>query len=91
MDWEGFRWIEIADVVDPGLTVLQNMLKLVSTTRSCIAMHRGAVGLSIGQEIVTRINERADLNNSIQVRSVMKQIAVRVWEGGVVQVDALEN
>lgn len=91
VDWEGFRWIEIPDVVDPSLTVLQRMLALASTTRSCIAMHRSAIGLSIGQEINTKINERADLNNSIQVRSVMKQIAVRVWEGGVVQVDALEN
>jgi hypothetical protein len=91
VDWEGFRWIEIADVVDPSVTVLQRMLALVSTTRSCIAFHRGAAGLAIGQEISTKINERPDLNNSIQVRSVLKMAAGRVWEGGVVQVDALEN
>jgi hypothetical protein len=91
LQWEGFDWVEIADVVDPSVTVLQRMLPLVSTTRSCIAMHRGTLGLSIGREIQTKISERADLNNSLQVRSVMAQAAVRLWEGGVVQVDALEN
>ncbi len=91
--WEGFTWIEIADVVSPNLTVLQNMLALdvPTTTRSCIAMHKAAVGLSIAQDTTTKINERPDLNNSIQVRAVKKMTAVRVWEGGVVQVDALEN
>lgn len=91
VEWEGFRWIEIADVVDPSVTVLQRMLALASTTRSCIAFHRGAIGLSIGQEISTKINERADLNNCLQVRSVLKMAAGRVWEGGVVEVQALEN
>lgn len=91
VDWEGFFWIEIPDVVAPDLTVLQRMLTLVSTTRSCIAMYRGAIGLSIGRDISTKINERADLNNSLQVRSLMMQAAVRLFEGGVVQVDALEN
>lgn len=89
--WEGFSWIEIADVVDPSLTVLQRMLALTSVTRSCIAMHRAAIGLSIAQDTTTKINERPDLNNSIQVRAVKKMSAVRVWEGGVIQVDALEN
>lgn len=96
--WEGFKWIEIPDVVDPSLTILLRMLTLTAgasagaaQTRSCIAFHKGAIGLSIGQEIETKINERPDLNNCIQVRSVMKMQAVRVWEGGVVQVGALEN
>ncbi len=89
--WEGYRWIEIADVLDPGLTVLARMLALSGTTRSCIAFHNASIGLSIGQDTTTKINERADLNNSIQVRSVKKMAAGRVWEGGVVQVDALEN
>lgn len=91
LTWQGYYWIEIADVVDPSITVLQRMLPLASTTRSCIAMHRGAVGLSIGREMDTKINERPDRNNAIQVRTVMMMAAVRVFEGGVVQVDALEN
>jgi len=91
VSWEGFRWTEIADVVDPSLTVLQRMLALTGTTRSCVAAHKAAIGLSIAQDTTTKINERPDLNNSIQVRAVKKMTAVRVWEGGVVQVDALEN
>ena len=93
VNWEGFRWIEIADLMDvDGSTALQRMLALASTTRSCIAFHNTAIGLSIGQiDGAPKINERADLNNSIQVRQVMKMAAGRVWEGGVVQVDALEN
>lgn len=89
--WEGFFWVEVADVIAPDLTVLGRMLALSGSTRSCIAFHRGAIGLSLGRDIATRINERPDLNNSIQVRSVMMMAAVRVFEGGVVQVDALEN
>ena len=92
VNWEGFTWIEIADVIGPDAsTVLGRMLALASTTRSCIAFHKGAIGLSIGRDTTTKINERADLNNSIQVRAVKAMAAVRVWEGGVVQVDALEN
>ena len=91
VQWEGFDWVEIPDVVDPSITTLQTMLALASTTRSCIAYARSAVGLAVGRDITTKINERADLNNSLQVRSIMMMASVRVWEGGVVQVDALEN
>lgn len=90
--WQGFDFIQMIDVVDPSVTVLQRMLPLVSTTRTCIAYHRGAIGLSIGRpQGPPKINERADLNNAIQVRQVIMMAAGRVWEGGVVQVSALEN
>jgi hypothetical protein len=90
--WEGFDWLEIADVVrEDASTILQRMLPLSGTTRSCIAFHRGSVGTSYGRDITTTPSIRHDLNDSIQVRSVMMMAAVRVWEGGVVQVDALEN
>lgn len=89
--WEGLNWIEIADAVDESTTVLQRMLALSGTTRSCLAYGKRSLGLSIGREITTHINERPDLNNSIQVRPVMMMGAVRKWDGGIVQVDALEN
>jgi hypothetical protein len=92
LDWEGFHWIEIADVVDPALTVLGRMLSLVSTTRYCLAFHRGAVGISSGKDLETQIDPRPDLQSRpTQVRTSMMMAAVRVWEGGVVQVAALEN
>lgn len=94
LQWEGFSWIEIPDVVDPALNVLGRMLNFVAgspNVRQCIAFHRGAAGLAVGRDITTNINERADLNNALQVRSVMMMSAVRVWEGGVVRVDVLDN
>ena len=91
--WQGFLWLEIADVVDeqPAATVLHRMLPLTSDNRYCYAFHRGAVGLSIGVDMKRFINERADLNNSIQVRALKDMGAVRVWDGGVMQLDVLEN
>jgi hypothetical protein len=93
VQWEGFDWIEIPDVIrEDATTVLGRMLPLVSTLRTCIAFHRGAVGVSSAQDITTEIDRRPDLqSNPIQVKAFLKMAAVRVWEGGVVAVGALEN
>jgi len=92
VNWEGFNWYEIADVIaDDASTILQRMLP-VPSYRQCIAFHPSAVGLSIGKEIKTQIDPRPDLQSRpTQVRSSMIMAAVRVWEGGVVEVRALEN
>lgn len=90
--WEGFNWIEIPDVVDEATNSLMAMLPLASTTRSCIAYHESAVGLSVGREIETNVDIRADLQGRpTQIRVAMMMAAVRVWEGAVVQCNALEN
>ncbi len=91
--WEGFKWIEIADVIDiDGSTSLLRMLGLTSTTRDCIAFHKSAVGLSIGKDITTKIDDAPWMQSSpTQVRSSMIMAAGRVFEGGVVKVQALEN
>jgi hypothetical protein len=91
LTWQGFTWMSIADVVDPTGAVLGRMLPLTSDNRFLYAFHKGAVGLSIGVELKRFINERADLNNSIQVRALKDMGAVRVWDTGVVQLDVLEN
>ena len=89
--WQGFLWTEIPDVVDPDLAVLERMLPLASTTRSCLFMANDAMGLTTLQDIETKISPRPDINDAIQVRSVMKLDAVRLFEGGVVKYDVLEN
>lgn len=91
--WQGFQWVEIADVIAiDGSTVTQRMLALTSTTRFCLAYHRGSYGLSIGKDITTRMSIRNDLQaEPTQVRSAMMMAAVRVFEGGVVEVSCLEN
>lgn len=93
VNWEGFHWILVPDVMAANATtVLGRMLPLASTTRSCIAFHKGAVGVSTGKELTTKIDPRPDLQSRpIQVRTDMLMAAVRVWEGGVVQVDSKEN
>ena len=93
MDWEGFTWKQIPDVLqEDAITVIQRMLALTSTTRSCIAYNRAAIGVSVGKEITTKVDPRPDLEaRPTQIRVSMTMAAVRVWEGGVVQVDALEN
>ena len=90
--WQGFKWVEVADVVDAdSSTVLGRMLP-VPSYRQCIAFHKGSVGLSIGKDITTVVDPRPDLQSRpTQVRSAMMMSAVRVWEGGVVEVRALEN
>lgn len=90
--WQGFTWVEIQDPVDPDtLTAKQNMLGLASTTRSCVAMYRGAVGMSVMTEIDSKFDILPQQNHVIQVRSIMRMDAVRLFEGGVVRVDVLEN
>jgi hypothetical protein len=91
-EWEGFNWVQIADVMDTnGTTVIGRMLT-VPSYRQCIAFHGSAVGLSIGKEIKTQVDPAPWLQSRpTQVRSSMIMAAVRVWEGGVVEVRALEN
>ncbi len=92
LSWEGFRWYEIADVVDEATTVLGRMLALTGSTRSCIAFHSTSVGLSIGKDIQTQLDPAPWLQSRpIQVRASMMMASTRVWEGAVVQLDALEN
>jgi len=96
INWEGFHWIEIADAVQiDGSTVLQTMLPLnaAGTSRTCIAFHRGCLGLSIGRPVgPPTIDIRADLQSRpLQVRQAMMMSAVRVFEGGVVTNEVKEN
>lgn len=92
--WEGLQWIEMADVTDAATATLQTMLPLNSSTnRRTIAFYKGCLGLSIGRpDGPPTIDVRPDLQSRpIQVRQAMMMSAVRVWEGGVVALDVLEN
>ena len=89
--FEGMTWIEIADAVNESVTSIQTMLPLTSTTRSMIFMAKDACGLTLNQGIQNSINQRPDLNDDWQVRGFMTMGSVRIWEGGVVKCDVLEN
>jgi len=92
ISWEGFNFYEIADVIaDDASTILQRMLP-VPSYRQCIAFHPSAVGLSIGKAISTQMDPAPWLQSRpTLVRASMIMASVRVWEGGVVEVRALEN
>lgn len=92
VSWEGFNWFEIADVIaDDNSTILQRMLP-VPSYRQCIAFHPSAIGLSVGKAITTQLDAAPWLQSRpTQIRASMIMAAVRVWEGGVVEVRALEN
>lgn len=91
--WEGFDWQEIPDVTDAATATLQTMLPLVTTNRGNIAFHKSCIGLSIGRpDGPPTIDVRPDLQSRpVQVRQAMMMTAVRVWEGGVVRINVLEN
>lgn len=96
IEWEGFQWIMIPDVMDTdGSTSLSRMLTLNSaTSRRCVAFHKSCIGLSIGREIQSKIQDISMMVqsfNAVQVRAAMMMAAVRVWEGGVAVLDVLEN
>lgn len=91
-DWEGSHWVQIPDVVDETTSVLVRMLQLpTSTTRYCVHMYREGVGYSSAQDPKIVINTRADLNNEIQIYLSLTMGVVRLWEGAVNRVAALEN
>lgn len=91
LNWQGFNWYEIADVVNEATTVLQRMLT-VPSYRQCIAFHPSAIGLSVGKEIQTQMDPAPWLQSRpTLMRASMMAGAVRVFEGGVVEVRALEN
>lgn len=94
--WEGFTWIMLVDVIDTdGSTAVQRMLTLNSaTSRRCIAFDNSCIGLSVGRDIQSKIQDissQVQSFNAWQVRAAMMMAAVRVWEGGVVVLDVKEN
>lgn len=94
IDWEGFRFIEIPDVVSAAKAIKQRMLPApASNQRQCIAFGNGALGVSTAKAAgPPSISTRHDLQSEpTQIRVHMMMAAVRVWETGVVQLNVLEN
>lgn len=93
LTWQGLDWNVIADEIQIDLSVQRRMLPLNSVTRSCYAFHVGAIGLSVGRPVgAPSIATRYDLQSDpLQVKQKMMQAATRVFEGGVVELNVLEN
>jgi hypothetical protein len=74
--WAGFEWVPFQRVAtaDAGATFM------------LIAWARSGVALGVGQEIMTRLTERADKSYALQPYACMSLGAVRVEEAKVVEV-----
>lgn len=77
--WMGFKWI------------VSTRLALSSTTRSCIAWQKDAMGLGIWEDIFTSIDILPETNYATQVYARVSAGAVRIEEAGVVKCDITES
>jgi hypothetical protein len=70
--------------------IRSELLPKVSTSRFCLAYAQTGIGLKIGQEVKTRVGERADLSYSTQVFITMTIGATRIEEAQVVEIECIE-
>ena len=93
--WMGFKWVCIPDVKTQSSTgtisTLLRMLNLSSTTRSCLAVGRAALGYSETQGISTFLDVLPQKQHLTQARAVVDCNGVRVMQNGVVEILAKEE
>ena len=86
----------IGDAVPDDVAVLTGgtldpILPKVGNIRSCFLYHHDAVGLSIGKVATPEVDRRPDKMNAWQVLVQCSAAAVRILDGGVVQIDLDES
>lgn len=92
VEWEGFRWVMMTDVMDYDGTALLRMLALSGTTRQNVIFARGGLGIASGQDIKTDIDVLPNLQGRpTQVSPKMSKGATRIFDYAVIRFDALEN
>jgi|SRR5215471_2775485 len=82
LDWMGFMWHMIPDVQDQTLTYLIRMLQLSGTTRTNIAFHSSAMGVSKNLDIKTELDYLPQRTYTWQAYGEIDLGAVRVLDGG---------
>lgn len=92
LDWEGFRWVMMTDVMDYDATALLRMLTLSGTTRQNVIFARSALGIASGKDIKTDIDVLPNLQGRpTQISPKMSKGSTRIFDYGVIRFDALEN
>lgn len=71
--------------------VVFNQLPISSTTRSCFAVARSAVGAILPKEINTSMDKRVDLINEWQLSGWMSHGSTLIQEPGVIEVQCTES
>ena len=70
--------------------ITSNRLSIASSKRLCLAFAMDGVKLALGQDIMTRIDERSDKGYATQVYVCMTMGATRMEEEKVVTIEAHE-
>ena len=70
--------------------ITSNRLSIASSKRLCLAYAGDGIKLALGQDIMTRIDERSDKGYATQVYVCMTMGATRMEEEKVVTVEAHE-
>ena len=70
--------------------ITSNRLSIASSKRLCLAFAMDGIKLALGQDIMTRIDERSDKGYATQVYVCMTMGATRMEEEKVVTVEAHE-
>jgi hypothetical protein len=70
--------------------VRSERLAIATNIRDCIAFQKSGLGLAIGKDMVTKIDERPDLSYGWQVYMAWSMAATRVEDAKVVKVQAYE-
>lgn len=100
LEWMGFFWQMFADVrsqgapATPGATTLstiQRVLPLTTTDRSNVVWSPDAIGISRCENLMTRLDELPQRTYTWQAYGEVDVNAVRVLDGGVMLVHALEE
>lgn len=93
--WMGFTWHMFADVRGQddasGLSTLERILPISTTTRTNIAWSTDAIGISRISGVRTRLSELPDKTYTWQAYGEIDVNMVRVLDGGVVSILCLEE
>jgi hypothetical protein len=65
------------------------LLPIATTIRDCFAFQKDCVGLGIGRDTVTKVDQRPDVSYAWQIYSAFSAAATRIDDAGVVKVQTL--
>jgi hypothetical protein len=69
--------------------VQTELLPVVTTVRDCFAFQKDCVGLGIGRDVVTKVDQRKDVSYAWQIFAAFSAAATRIDDAGVVKVQTL--
>lgn len=92
-DYNTVRALATGDIdTYAGFKIIRSeRLAVASSKRTCLAYTRSGMGLGVGANVTTKIDERADKSYAVQVYLAMTLGALRVEEEKVVSIECKES